>query len=401
MSRPKHRAAFKFMDTRSVAKKIIVPIHISPCKPFNPSHMLHLLVSDMIFKVARFLHSDTHVEYHYNRTDIDTSWQVIKLHLFLQNKFKNSFYFQEKCDHWLGEQYIECHRENFNPTENEVMLHKQHAEESLEGFPYYQSILPNWKKQHDILAIHDPGFFTPKQYQLTEEELYLLLNKKGLLLDARRAGGGVYLDVSQEGLFLKRLSANNQYTYNQYASLLRSLLPKINSGDQIVFIYDDEVDNDFTILQKVVEAFGARVETVVTSRIEMGGKKVSSRNGGWEAYTLQKALDRYTQEYSHNECRLGFRLYYLNHFTRVLRSFKNNLFAWESFDEYMKKAKTLLSETQSADRTPNKELKELIQKERMFSGKVPHPYQITEYVLSKKINPSLRNGIISEFYLDA
>lgn len=305
---------------------IVTPIHITPTKPLNPTHVRHLLYTDALYK--GLLLQGYEAIYLYERMGMDVSTQVVKLSKFLQDR-------QPSDELEVGQEYVRMNREEFELTEEQILAERISLEQTAQGHKYYDAILPSWKKQHEFLNMYTPDLDNSRKFDVSVAEVIEELKKLGVILDGRKEGEKIYLDFTQEGMRLRVLCSGNMLDYNYILEQLREIFGMRREGDVYVFIFDNELQQDYQLICKILELMGHKTVRIETNRILINGSKQSSRNGGWEEFTLQKVLDRYQDlDYTREEISLGLRMYY---FVAVPASFD-----YPTLDKYMKKTKSIL-----------------------------------------------------------
>lgn len=287
-------------------KHILFPVHVDPVKPLNPSHVRHLLYADFLYTMRKRF--GVPVEYCYNRLAVDVDNQVIKLSEFLK---KNADDFQLSDGISVGLAYIDMATRGFIVDDQTLFARRPQLEQSLEGHEYYQYILPEWSRQHQLLGMFNPGLLKPKKFARTVQETLDDLKTLEVIFDARDEDGNVYLDFSNLGLRLRKITSHEEYGYNYLFIALRRLLSVVNPGDVVEFMYDPECASDFLLLAKVVERLGAKAILRPTARVSINGKVASARKGGWQGFALSDILSRFEQQYLPEEIGLGLRLYFL------------------------------------------------------------------------------------------
>ena len=73
---------------------------------------------------------------------------------------------------------------------------------------------------------------------------------------------------------------------NYLLPIMRELLPMIRPGRLFLLIYDDGLNSDYLILDRVLTEFGAHVARLPLARVPIDGRIASSRYGGWHGVTL-------------------------------------------------------------------------------------------------------------------
>lgn len=145
---------------------------------------------------------------------------------------------------------------------------------------------------------------------LGTEEMIERLVALGMGLDQRSSGGPVYLDATRHGLPLRRIvTADGRPNY--LACALRELLPLAPAYDEVVLLYDTELDADYQLLQRVLTQLGPQVHRVPIGRVPIDGTIRSARHGGWHAHTAGALLRAVGTDGEADVRRLGVRLYFV------------------------------------------------------------------------------------------
>lgn len=285
-------------------KTYLVPVHVDPVKPMNPSHLRHILYVDFLYRQFKALGHD--VVYLYNRVYFDVSNQVVKLAKFLESRKSKV---ETSLD--IGLQYIQMTSERFEIDADTLYEERAQQQTHLHGYPYYSILLEDWKREHELLDVFDPGFRSPRRIRLTVQEVSTVLNDLGVIFDARRIDGNIYLDLTPEGLPMRKIIGVNEYSYNYLFIVLRELFEYVKKGDEVYFVFDPDLSLDYELLKRVLKKYGCHVFNLTTSRISLGGKIQSARKGGWQGYTTEDILHRYTPRFSSNSIGLAIRHYLL------------------------------------------------------------------------------------------
>lgn len=321
---------------------VIYPIHIASTKPLTPTHVRHLLYVDCLYRGLKAKGAD--VVYPYNRLRMDVTPQVLKLEQYIESKQLSVTNAEE-----VGGAYVQMTNEGYALSQGRISEMRKEREESLSGNSYYKSILPEWVEQHNFLRMHDPGLTQAEPFKLSLEGVIEKLKGISMILDSRKQGENVYIDLTDEGIKLRHLCSSVLSDYNYLGTMLRELLALRKEGDVFVFIFDDELLGDFFILQRVLEKLGHKVYKIQTNRILLEGKALSSRHGGWEKYSLGRVL-AFLQDkgYTQDEIALGLRFYYLG--------FIPKSFEYRDLEKYTQKARFVLKRVGRSRETLNTEI---------------------------------------------
>ena len=308
---------------------VIYPIHIAPTKPLTPTHIRHLLYVDCLYRGLQAKGID--VIYPYNRLRMDVTPQVLKLEQYIESKQLAVSNAEE-----VGNVYVQMTNESYALSQGKITEMRKEREDSLSGNSYYKAILPEWVEQHSFLRMYNPGLTQAVPFDISLEEVIEKLKEISMVLDSRKQGENVYIDLTDEGIKLRHFCSSVLSDYNYLGTMLRELLALRKNGDVFVFVFDDELLGDFFILQRVLERLGHKVYKIQTNRILLEGKALSSRHGGWEKYSLGRVLSFLQDKgYTQDEIALGLRLYYLG--------FIPKSFEYRDLEKYTKKARLILN----------------------------------------------------------
>jgi len=355
--KPPEREVFYYL-TQQKMKYFLFPVQIDPTKPLNPSHIRHLLYVDFLYKMRKACNVD--VDYLYNRLAFDVDNQVIKLGEYLRGRENSDL----SDGISVGKAYIEMSSRNYSISEERMQTRRQELESSLAGHEYYKYILPEWKSQYKLLGMYDPGLYTPEKFLITHEELLRELKKLDVVLDARSSDGNIYLDFSNYGLRLRKISSANVFGYNYMFIALRRLVPVVNPGDMMELVFDPECTSDFLTIGRVLEKLGCTVICRPTARVAIQGKVASARKGGWEGHTLTDIVRQFEPRYTPEIISLGLRLYLL-----VYNSQKVVLnFSYDELQKSINKAVRIQEEYGTCDVTELASLEEQSKNPELISS---------------------------------
>ncbi len=156
---------------------VVYPIHIAPTKPLNPTHVRHLLYTDMAYK--GLLKNGCEAIYAYNRMSMDVTTQVLKLSEYLRESGLDCKRLQHADE--VGNLYVEMTNNEFELPMKKVIALRKDLEESTSGHAYYRAILPEWIDQHRFLNMFDPGLDKAERYNVTMPQLIEFLAENDLL----------------------------------------------------------------------------------------------------------------------------------------------------------------------------------------------------------------------------
>jgi hypothetical protein len=158
--------------------------------------------------------------------------------------------------------------------------------------------------------MHDPGLTTHQPPELDLTSALACLTEYGMCLDQRELGGPVYIDLTRFGLPLRQIVTADGMP-NYLACALRELLPLAPRYDEVVLLYDRELDPDYQLLARVLGAGGTSVHRVPVGRVPIDGRIRSARHGDWHGHTAASLLAALAAEHEPDAIRLGARLYFL------------------------------------------------------------------------------------------
>lgn len=316
-------------------KILLAPVQVTPTKPLTPTHVKGLIWLDTFYKTTSRLHEVTYLS---NRITYDTTTQTVGFWEYLDRKFPDQpGLYDDKSDLWIAQQYMLCHAERFVPSPESVFRGRERIERERWLHPASARMLTIWEEQLRRLGIHDPGFRRWLPFEMSEEELYDLLRRAGVLLDTRAMGGAVYLDFTGQGVPLRQI-ADEHGVSNYIVQILRELIPHGRRHDRVILAFDEEASDDYNLVERVLIQAGVNVHPRAMSRVPLEGVTGTARAGGWERYTVDKILERYAR-HGDAAIRLALRIYYI--LELGLRSTK--LFRLEALDEAVAEAEALLA----------------------------------------------------------
>lgn len=96
----------------------ICPVHVTPTKPLLPTHIRHLIFTDLIYKSAKLFSRPVH--YLFDRMSMQSSQQVIKLSEYLNQNYSESFNRNHVSDFWIGKKYVEMSDNNYEISQETI-----------------------------------------------------------------------------------------------------------------------------------------------------------------------------------------------------------------------------------------------------------------------------------------
>lgn len=307
---------------------LFAPVGITPTKPLTPSHLKGVLLLDFMQRFEIFCareaaacdasgsgdmpsptQTPTATVWH-NRRPWDISLQTIRFWDYLDRECAGVD-FAAMSEAEIGALYIACHRSGGLPTAERVAVYAQRIESEGYVHPASQRILTLWADVFETLGVARDALFHSVPFALAPEAVLARLSAQGMVLDQRRFGGAVYLDLTDEGRPL-RLLVSEHGLPNYLLAILRDLLDRAPHYRTVCLYHDANIQRDYDALARVLERLGLRCRRVGFMRVPLDGQVLSAKQGGWERYTGARLLERVASGASEAEIRLGFRLYFLH-----------------------------------------------------------------------------------------
>lgn len=212
----------------------------------------------------------------------------------------------------------------------------------------------------------------------------------GLGLDQRDVGGPVYLDATRYGLPLRQIvTADGRPNY--VACALRELLPLAPRYDEIVLLYDRELDPDYRALERVLSLKGPTVHRVPIGRVPIGGKISSARRGGWGDHTVEALLRSFADAADPAAVRLAMRLYFI----ASLGPGQQDSFRRDLLGRYLVRAEGLLSRAAEAPEVGPEALSALLRGHRRgHIHTYVDPYRLTSSLLGRR-GPAVGRSLLA------
>ncbi|WP_405590610.1 hypothetical protein [Streptomyces sp. NBC_01190] len=357
-------------DTADRHRVLLAPITVTPSKPLTPSHLKGLLWTDVMYRATRPL---ADVTYRYSHTTYHPTEQTLGFWEFVDRTRGDTDYADFTEDR-IGELYVTFRAAERAPA----AALRPYAEAAELGWvhPVSTRILRLWSGHYTALGLHDPGLLRHQPPGLCLEAALERLTALGMCLDHRDVGGPVYLDLTRFGLPLRRLVASDGRP-NYLACALRELIPLAPDFDEVVLLYDSELDPDYQQLERVLAALGPSVRRVAMGRVPIEGQIRSARHGGWQDLHAGALLDAARAQYDEDAIRLGMRLYFI----AVLGPGRQQSFRSDLLLQCVKRAARLL---EAAGPTPDSDLLA----DRLARHRKDHvyvdPYRLTSNLLGKR-----------------
>ncbi|MFI5667406.1 hypothetical protein [Streptomyces sp. NPDC051704] len=291
---------------------LLAPVTVTPTKPLTPSHLKGLLWTDVMFRATAPLAA---VTYRYSHTTYHVTEQTVGFWEYLDRTHGETDY-TRLSEEEIGELYVRHRAEERRQSAEVLRPYRDAVEHGGWVHPASERMLRLWAGHYERLGMHDPGLREHQPPGLGLEEMVERLGAVGLVLDQRHCGGPVYLDLTRYGMPLRRIvTADGRPNY--LACALRELLPLVPWYDEVVLLYDRELDADYLLLHRVLTSLGPPVRRVPIGRVPIDGKITSARHGGWRDHTagaLLRAADGAEGAAGaggDDALRLGMRLYFI------------------------------------------------------------------------------------------
>ena len=317
-----------------MTRVLLAPVTITPAKPLTPSHLKGLLWTDVMYRATGMI---ADVTYRCSHTTYHPCEQTVGFWEYLDTTVGDTDY--AGCsEEEIGELYVRyrasgrrapfaAHRSYVDAIDRHGWVH-----------PASARILELWGGQYARLGLHDPGLTEHQPPGMTLDEVIDRLCAADLAVDLRAHGGPVYLDATRHGLPLRQIVAADGRP-NYLACALRELVPMVGDYDEVVLLYDLELEPDYLLLQRVLTRFGATVRRVGIGRVPIDGRIVSARHGGWHDHSAGQLLNAARSRYSEAAIRLGMRLYFI----AMLGPGAEASFRRDLVDRWLRRAEQLLS----------------------------------------------------------
>lgn len=285
---------------------LIAPVTVTPTKPLTPSHLKGLLWTDVMYRATAQI-ADTH--YRYSPTTYHVTEQTLGFWEFLDRTCGDIDY-SGLTEAAIGDLYVRYRAEPERTTAAALVPYEQAVERSGWVHPAATRVLRAWREQYARLAMHDPGLTAHQPPALGLDAMIDRLGVLGMCLDLREHGGPVFADPTRFGMPLRRIvGADGRPNY--LACALRELLPLAADYDEIVLLYDTDLEADYRLLQRVLEALGPTVHRVTLGRVPIDGHIRSARSGDWRGLDAGSLLADAYRTHDPDAVRLGMRLYFV------------------------------------------------------------------------------------------
>ncbi|MCX4824952.1 hypothetical protein OG883_34870 [Streptomyces sp. NBC_01142] len=353
---------------------LLAPITVTPSKPLTPSHLKGLLWTDVMYRATCHL---ADVTYRYSHTTYHPTEQTLGFWEFADRTRGDSDYSGLTEDE-IGELYVDF-RAAAQPAPAQALRPYAEAAEAGWVHPASARVLELWAGHYAGLGLHDPGLLVHQPPGLGLEDTLAWLDTLGMCLDQRQVGGPVYLDLTRYGLPLRQLvTADGRPNY--LACALRELLALAPGFDEVVLLYDSELDPDYQLLARVLNALGPDVRRVPVGRVPIDGRIRSARHGGWQDHQARTLLAAAQAQHDEPVVHLGVRLYFI----AVLGPGQQQSFRADLLHQCFRRAERLLA---AAGQEPPAALAERLARHRKDHLYVD-PYRLTSHLLGKRRAPA-------------
>ncbi|NKY13398.1 hypothetical protein HGA06_04200 [Streptomyces somaliensis DSM 40738] len=369
---------------------MLAPVTVTPTKPLTPSHLKGLLWTDVMFRATVPL---AEVTYRYSHTTYHVTEQTVGFWEYLDRTRGETDYAQ-LSEEEIGELYVR-HRAEEQPQGAQALRpYRDAVEHSGWTHPASRRLLELWAGHYERLGMHDPGLQAHQPPGLALEEMVGRLAATGLLLDQRDWGGPVYLDLTRYGMPLRRIITSDGRP-NYLACALRELVPLAPWYDEVVLLYDRELDTDYQMLNRVLTRFGPTVRRVPLGRVPIDGRIASARHGGWRGHTAGVLLGEAAETCGDDTeaLRLGMRLY----FVATLGPGQRESFRHDLLRNCLTTAARLLERSRAAVAAGTGDLLDTLDRHRRGHAYVD-PYRLTCSLLGRG-RPAPDPGLLSAVYL--
>jgi hypothetical protein len=363
---------------------LLAPVTVTPTKPLGPSHLKGLLWTDVMFRAtARF----ADVTYRYSHTSYHPTTQTVGFWEYLDRTLGDIDY-SGWTDEEIGERYV-AFRAETDPPRHAALRPYLDAIESGWVHPASARMLELWADQYARLGLRDPGLQAHQPPGMSVAEVVDRLSGLGLCLDLREHGGPVFADLTGDGIALRKI-VEPSGKVNYVGCALRDLVPLAPLFDEVVLLYDRELEADYLLLQRVLCRLGPVVHRVPLGRVPIDGRIASARHGSRHDHTVGAILAAHAAADDDPVLRLALRLYFIAmHGPGSHESYRPDL-----LPRWLAKARRLLA---TAPGTGGRGLTDFLAAQRGEHTYVD-PYRLTSRLLARHRGTPLRE-VLEEAYL--
>jgi hypothetical protein len=290
------------------ARKILLaPVPITPTKPLTPSHLRGMLWVDVMKKATGEL---AEVDCLYSHLTANASEQTVGFWEYV-DRVVGDVDFQDHSEETIGQLYVRYHQQAEKASVSALSPYLSAVEKHSWVHPISARLYGIWSEHATLLRMQDPGADRQCWPAVSTEELVRHLVNLNLCIDLRSRGGAAYLDLTSEGMALRKvITAEGKANY--LIHLLRELVPQIGSYHHMVLIHDLELHADYTLLKRILMRLGASVDRVAISRVAINGVVQSARHGSWHGHTASDLIREFAPDADEDCFRLGMRLYFIS-----------------------------------------------------------------------------------------
>ncbi|MEV6674480.1 hypothetical protein [Streptomyces sp. NPDC051162] len=367
---------------------LVAPVTITPSKPLTPSHLKGLFWADALYRATAHL---ADVTYRFSHTTYHPTEQTLGFWEYLDRTNGDADY-SALTEEEIGEFYVGYRAEGRRPEAAALRPYAEAVESGGWVHPAAARVLGLWAGHYGRLGLHDPGLQEHQPPGLALEEMIERLVASGMGLDQRDLGGPVYLDATRYGLPLRQIvSADGRPNY--LACALRELMPLAPRYDEVVFLYDNELDPDYQLLERVLGQAGPSVHRVPIGRVPIDGKILSARHGGWHSHTVAALLRSLSADHEPEVCRLGMRLYFI----ATLGPGQQQSFRHDLLRQCLTRAERLLDRSATAPAAGHDAMVAALGRHRREHTYID-PYRLTSSLLGKR-SPAPDRELLSTVFL--
>ncbi|NUT35966.1 MAG: hypothetical protein HOV79_23165 [Hamadaea sp.] len=360
-------------DASALADLALAPVTITPTKPLTPTHVKGLLWLDVIHKSTREIRRVTYV---WNPRMSTLTAQTAAFWEFL-DRVVGDVDWSACTEPVLGELYVRSHTEGTRPSGNALQPYFERVEKEGWIHPASLRLLDLWHEQLGLLNVADPGLRSTAELALTGGDVLDVLREHQLTIDHRGIGGPVYLDGTIWGLPVRQI-VDEDGIANYLVPVLRELIEVGARHQRVVLVYDQELMQDYVLLDKVLTALGVAVTRLALGRVPIDGVVASSRHGGWEGKTLSDLSNACLEHVDVPTYRLGMRIYFIAMLERgCAKSFQPDLLR-----RSMHRAQRILGE--HGDPDDSGESHAFLRRLATHDGGYVDPYRLTTALLDRR-----------------
>lgn len=374
--------------TRSGRKVLLAPITVTPSKPLTPSHLKGLFWTDVMFRATAHL---ADVTYRYSHTTYHLTEQTLEFWQFL-DRTQGDIDYASFTEEEIGELYVRHRAEGSHPPAEAMRPYAEAVEANGWIHPASARILRLWAGHYAQLGLHDPGLLVHQPPGLGLEEMIERLVSMGMGLDQRDCGGPVYLDATRFGLPLRQIVTSDARP-NYLACALRELLSLVPRYDEVVMLYDRELDSDYQLLERVLAGMGPVVHRVPLGRVPIDGQITTARHGGWHDHTVNALLRSIGADVEPAARWLGMRLYFI----ATLGPGQRQSFRHDLLHKCVARAQQLLDKAAAIPTEDQDALLSVLSRHRCDHTYVD-PYRLTSSLLARR-RPGPDRRLLSAVFL--